>query len=90
MQGDVVIILCEGRIIISDEESQAPWQQRDYKVFSPSVTMSTVDFSSAPAITDLPVTSYICSHEHGQSIKSGTTTLKGISGLEMFSNKVCT
>jgi sulfite oxidase len=65
------------RIIISEEESQSPWQQRDYKVFSPSVTMETVDFSSAPAIMDTPVTSYICSHENGQTITKGPVTFQG-------------
>lgn len=65
------------RIVISDQESQSPWQQRDYKGFSPSVTMDTVDFSSAPAIMDTPVTSYICSHEDGQTVQKGSIKLKG-------------
>lgn len=66
-----------GRIIISDEESQSPWQQRDYKVFSPSVTLETVDFAAAPAISDTPVTSYICSHADGDRIKKGPIKLQG-------------
>jgi sulfite oxidase len=66
------------KIIISEQESQSPWQQRDYKVFSPSVTMDTVDFSLAPAIMDTPVTSYICSHENGDTVPQGPMKLQGI------------
>lgn len=65
------------RIIIADQESQSPWQQRDYKVFAPSVTMESVDFSSAPAIMDTPVTSYICSHEDGETVAKGKIQLQG-------------
>ncbi|OXA55992.1 putative sulfite oxidase, mitochondrial [Folsomia candida] len=65
------------RIIISNQESQSLWQQRDYKVFSPSVTMESVDFNSAPAIMDTPVTSYICSHEDGQVVAQGNIKMQG-------------
>jgi len=41
------------------------------------VTMDTVDFSSAPAIMDTPVTSYICSHENGETVKAGEVKLQG-------------
>lgn len=65
------------RISISDEESHSPWQQRDYKVFAPSVSLETVDFSAAPAITDTPITSYLCSHEDGQVVEKGIVKLQG-------------
>lgn len=67
------------KISISSQESSSPWQQRDYKVFSPSVSLETVDFSAAPAISDTPVTSYLCSHENGQTVKKGPITLQGLS-----------
>lgn len=65
------------KVVVSDQESQSPWQQRDYKVFSPSVTMDSVDFNAAPAIMDTPVTSYICSHADGDVVKSGSIKLRG-------------
>jgi len=65
------------RVSISDEESQSPWQQRDYKVFSPSVSLETVDFSATPAIMDTPVTSYICSHNTGDKVPKGLLKLQG-------------
>mmetsp|Transcript_71245 Transcript_71245/g.170157 ORF Transcript_71245/g.170157 Transcript_71245/m.170157 type:complete len:578 (+) Transcript_71245:23-1756(+) len=47
------------KIIISEEESQSHWQQNDYKAFNSSVTWETADFSSLPAIQDMPVNSAI-------------------------------
>lgn len=49
------------RITLSDEESQSQWQQRDYKCFGPNQSGSTVDWSSAPAIQEVPVQSAISS-----------------------------
>jgi len=66
-----------GRIVISEQENQSPWQQRDYKAFNSSVTMETVDFSATPAIQDTPVTSYLCSHSPGQVVPAGPTILEG-------------
>ena len=50
-------------IKLSDEESQSQWQQRDYKCFGPNQGGSDVDWSSAPAIQETPVTSAITSLE---------------------------
>jgi len=49
------------RVVGSSEEYGGQWQQRDYKGFSPSIDWHNVDFSTAPAIQELPVTSLICS-----------------------------
>ena len=49
------------RVVASPEEYGGQWQQRDYKGFSPSTDWYNVDFSTAPAIQELPVTSLICS-----------------------------
>ncbi|CAG7719034.1 unnamed protein product, partial [Allacma fusca] len=65
------------RITISSDESQSPWQQRDYKVFNSSVTIDNVDYSSSPPITDLPINSYICSHENGASVQCGHNIFRG-------------
>jgi sulfite oxidase len=56
------------RIIASKEESHSHWQQADYKSFSPSVDWDSVDWSSAPAIQETPVTSAICEPRDGQAI----------------------
>lgn len=67
------------KIISSKEESLSHWQQNDYKGFSPSVDWDTVDFKSAPAIQELPVTSAICDPPEGAVISAdeGEISLKG-------------
>lgn len=55
-----------GKVITSSTECDGQWQQRDYKVFSPSVTWDNVDWSSAPAIQDMPVTSAVCEPQPGE------------------------
>lgn len=50
-----------GKITISEHESDSHWQQNDYKAFSPSTDWDNVDFKTAPAIQNMPVTSAICS-----------------------------
>ena len=49
------------KIVLSDEESQSQWQQRDYKCFGPNQGGKEVDWTSAPAIQDMPVQSAITS-----------------------------
>lgn len=49
------------RIILSDEESQSQWQQRDYKCFGPNQSGTEVDWATAPAIQEIPVQSAIVS-----------------------------
>lgn len=67
------------KIVASKEESLSHWQRNDYKGFSPSVDWDTVDFKSAPAIQDLPVTSAICEPAEGAviSAEDEEITLKG-------------
>ncbi|KAK4694875.1 sulfite oxidase, partial [Lecanoromycetidae sp. Uapishka_2] len=48
------------RILISEEESPSQWQQRDYKCFGPNVG-GNPDWTSAPAIQEMPVQSAITS-----------------------------
>ena len=48
-------------ITLSDEESQSQWQQRDYKCFGPNQSGKDADWSSAPAIQEVPVQSAITS-----------------------------
>ena len=56
------------RIVASEKEYHGFWQQRDYKGFSPSIDWNNVDFSSAPAIQELPVQSIICTPQEGTSL----------------------
>ncbi|KAJ9606549.1 hypothetical protein H2200_008557 [Cladophialophora chaetospira] len=49
------------KIILSEEESQSQWQQRDYKCFGPNQTGKDLDWSSAPAIQETPVQSAMTS-----------------------------
>ncbi|KAL9132831.1 MAG: hypothetical protein Q9175_005994 [Cornicularia normoerica] len=48
------------RIVISEDESPSQWQQRDYKCFGPNVG-GNPDWSTAPAIQEMPVQSAITS-----------------------------
>lgn len=48
------------RVIVSEEESPSQWQQRDYKCFGPNVG-GNPDWSTAPAIQEMPVQSAITS-----------------------------
>ncbi|XP_063808681.1 sulfite oxidase, mitochondrial isoform X2 [Pseudophryne corroboree] len=69
-----------GRIVVSAEESASHWQQNDYKGFSPSVDWDTVDFSSSPAIQELPVQSAITEPRPGKTVApdaDGKITVKG-------------
>ena len=67
------------KIIASKEEYKGFWQKKDYKGFSPSVDWSNVDFSTAPAIQELPVTSFITSPANGAQLDKDETdvTLRG-------------
>lgn len=67
------------KIVLSNQESQAFWQQKDYKVFSPSVEPSNADYSKAPSIQQLPVISAICTPNDGDAVdgKDDFVTVKG-------------
>ena len=49
------------------EESQSFWQQNDYKSFSPNIDWDNVDWTSSPAIQNMPVTSAITEPAPGQT-----------------------
>ncbi|OQR99410.1 sulfite oxidase [Thraustotheca clavata] len=58
-----------GRIILSDEEYQGFWQQKDYRGFPPNVDYSTQDFHrfAGASIQELPVQSAITEPRTGQT-----------------------
>ncbi len=47
------------KIVLSEDESSSQWQQRDYKCFGPNQGGADIDWSTAPAIQDMPVQSAI-------------------------------
>ena len=69
------------RITISEEESPSQWQQRDYKCFGPNVG-GNPDWSSAPAIQEMPVQSAITSLRNISCHSTRDRTLLQVYGLE--------
>uniref|UniRef100_A0A8C8SKS2 Sulfite oxidase, mitochondrial n=1 Tax=Pelusios castaneus TaxID=367368 RepID=A0A8C8SKS2_9SAUR len=65
------------RVLVSREESPSHWQQNDYKGFSPSVDWDTVDFTTAPAIQELPIQSAITDPPPSATVPPGELTIKG-------------
>ncbi|XP_033758440.1 sulfite oxidase-like [Pecten maximus] len=67
------------KITLSKKESDCHWQQKDYKGFHASIDWHNVDFSTVPAIQELPVNSAICEPVNGSSLEEGSTdvTVKG-------------
>ena len=66
------------RVTASPEESASFWQRSDYKSFSPGVDWDTVDWDSAPAVQNMPVTSAICEPPEGAAFAPGEeVTVRG-------------
>lgn len=67
------------RVVASADECQGHWQQKDYKAFSPGTDWDNLDWSSAPAIQEMPVVSAICEPTQQQQLSKyeGEVTLKG-------------
>mmetsp|Transcript_1753 Transcript_1753/g.3903 ORF Transcript_1753/g.3903 Transcript_1753/m.3903 type:complete len:601 (+) Transcript_1753:230-2032(+) len=68
------------KLIVASGESQSHWQQNDYKAFHCSVTWDDADFSSLPAIQDMPVNSAISSPAPKEQVAlspTNTVQLKG-------------
>lgn len=57
------------KLILSNEESTGHWQRNDYKSFSPSVDMFTVDYSKSISIQEMPVQSAICDPQSGDKLR---------------------
>ncbi|XP_074905732.1 sulfite oxidase, mitochondrial [Buteo buteo] len=65
------------RVAVSPAESPSHWQRNDYKGFSPCVDWDTVDYTTAPAIQELPVQSAITHPRPGAAVPEGELTVKG-------------
>ena len=74
---------CSGLVLetrhICSERSTQPCHalQHDYKSFAPGVTMDNVDWESAPALQETPITSAICDPANGSEIEEGTVEIPG-------------
>jgi hypothetical protein len=56
------------KIIVAEKESDSLWQTHHYKSFSPNVEPGEVDYSSAPAVQEMPVTSAITAPKKGDVV----------------------
>lgn len=65
------------KIITSAQESDSFWQQRDYKAFSPGVNWDNVDWSAAPPIQEMPVTSATCEPPAGTEVSKSDGEVSG-------------
>lgn len=70
------------KIVLSDDESQSQWQQRDYKCFGPNQGGRDIDWSSAPAIQEIPVQSAITSLRDVSSHSTDDRKILQVYGLE--------
>jgi sulfite oxidase len=60
-----------GKVSAEPGECQGHWMQKDYKSFNPSVDWDTVDWSKAPAMQEMPVTSAIASPQNEATATAG-------------------
>lgn len=69
-----------GKVIADAEESSSLWQVKDYKLFPPTMDWNNVDFSSMPAMQEMPVQSAIAEPAPGAALvadRDGTIAVKG-------------
>ena len=70
-----------GHVHLANQESDSRWQKRDYKAFSPSVDMDSLDWSTAPPMQGMPVQSAICWPADGESVSlADNATLRDVRG----------
>lgn len=66
-----------GKIGVSKFESLSHWQREDYRVLSGDVEWKDADFSKAPSIQEMPVTSAICAHEIAEKADGKYVMVRG-------------
>ena len=61
------------RIHLSSEESSSHWQQRDYKIFPPSVQLkdTPLQWDKQKSMQQMPVQSAICVPDAGELVSEG-------------------
>lgn len=64
-------------IAVTREPSPSPVQRHDYKLFPPETTPETADWTAAPTINEMPLTSAICSPADQQIIAAGPVEISG-------------
>ncbi|GBG61513.1 hypothetical protein CBR_g21855 [Chara braunii] len=66
------------RVTVRSDESQGFFQQRDYKMFPPSVDWDNIDWGTRQPIMEYPVQCAVCTPAEGQCIRTGSqVTIKG-------------
>jgi len=71
------------KIVLSNEESQSTWHQKDYKCFGPNESPATIDWDTAPSIMEFPVQSAITKvmettgHSSEETVEDPTVTISG-------------
>ncbi|KAI9328078.1 Oxidoreductase, molybdopterin-binding domain-containing protein [Obelidium mucronatum] len=68
------------KIALSEDESDAHWQQRDYKGFGPSKTLEQSDYATSQSIQELPVQSCVTVPQQNDSVEIVDGKVTGIKG----------
>ncbi|KAJ3018671.1 UNVERIFIED_CONTAM: hypothetical protein HDU68_011043 [Siphonaria sp. JEL0065] len=69
------------KITLAEDESEAHWQQRDYKGFGPSKTLEESDYSKSTSIQELPVQSCVTVPQPDQRVEIVEGKVTGIKGF---------
>ncbi len=67
------------RITVQDEPSQNYFQRHAYRLFAPQIGPETVNWDEGIMLSEMNVTSVICSHVEEEQVASGVVTVQGYS-----------
>ena len=65
------------RITVQAEPSQNYFQSHAYRLFDPHVRAETVKWEEGVMLSEMNVTSVICSHAEGERVRAGLVTVQG-------------
>lgn len=65
------------RITVQAEPSQNYFQRKAYRLFAPSVRADSVKWDEGMMLSEMNLTSVICSHADGTQVNAGTVTIQG-------------
>ena len=63
-------------ITVSREESSSFWQQKDYKLFPPYITVESADYTAVQSMQEMPVQSAISEPKDGASVDASEMEVK--------------
>lgn len=64
-------------IVVQDAPSQTPFQQNDYKLFPPDMTLATIDCNRGIPINEMPLNAAICEPEAQARVRAGRLVVRG-------------